>query len=45
MYDRLRVGAVAGGTYPAIGVDTTWLRNRARRRYTFHKMVWCRWRG
>ncbi|MFS7888787.1 putative non-specific serine/threonine protein kinase [Helianthus anomalus] len=26
----MRVGAVAGGTYPAIGVDTTWLRNRAR---------------
>ncbi|KAJ0875942.1 hypothetical protein HanPSC8_Chr11g0482541 [Helianthus annuus] len=36
MYDRLRVGAVAGGTYPSIGVDTTWLRNRARR---FHEVV------
>ncbi|KAJ0576495.1 hypothetical protein HanOQP8_Chr05g0181631 [Helianthus annuus] len=31
-----KVGAVAGGTYPAIGVDTTWLRNRARR---FHEVV------
>ncbi|XP_035830698.1 uncharacterized protein LOC110880842 isoform X2 [Helianthus annuus] len=36
MYDRARVGAVVGGTYPAIGVDTTWLRNRARR---FHEVV------
>ncbi|MFS7953221.1 hypothetical protein Hanom_Chr07g00616021 [Helianthus anomalus] len=29
MYDKARVGAVVGRTYPTIRVDTTWLRNKA----------------